>query len=161
MKPKIEKLGISKTNNREVYYISTSTVEWYDLLPDDNWLVLPIVDRKETELINFISNACLKRNVRYICTLGKECEYVHDSFDETILIRRIKNNLPFDSPDDFEYEPMTTWHNNFEEGFWFGLIVAFDDNFEIDKVVCLDLTNDYKETIRELLGKINSGWLPD
>ena len=156
----MEKLG--QANNRQVYYLSVvNRANWAGLLPSDTWLAIPIADNKDKRLIGEIAHACLENKVTYICSLGKECEWVHDWFDEAILLRRIKLGLPISLPDDFEYEPMTTWHNNFNQGFWFALTSAYDDYIEIDKVVCLDLTKTgYKEQLTNLLSKINKGWLP-
>ena len=51
---------------------------------------------------------------------------------------------------------------NFGEGFWFATTLAHDDNFNIDRVVCLDFTRQKKKQhLIELIEKINNGWLPD
>ncbi len=101
----------------------------------------------------------------YVCTVGQECEWAHDWFDETILVNRINKKLPIDSPDDFDEEPMTTWHNDFDEGFWFATTSAYpsinDEYVYVDKVVCLDLTDKpNRQRLTDLIAKINSGWLP-
>ncbi len=56
---------------------------------------------------------------------------------------------------------MTTWHDDFKEGVWFALTVAYDDYKEINAVVCIDMTEQgEKERIGSLLEAINNGWLP-
>jgi hypothetical protein len=158
---KMNKIGQAKSTNRDVYYISTKTDNWTNFLPTNNWLALPICDHRDTELLDKVAHSCLDNNVTYICTVGQECELTHDWFDETILERRIKSGQPVDTPDDFEDEPMTTWHNDFEEGFWFALTSAYEGDKEINKVVCIDLTNsNHKEKLNSLLTRINKGWLP-
>ena len=158
----MDKLGHARTSEREVFYLSTTTENWYDLLPMENWLVLPIVEKKDVELWSNVAKACLDNQVTYVCTIGNECEQLHDWFDETILVRRFQINQSIGSPDDFENEPMTTWHKDFEEGFWFSITSAYDGNKEISSVVCLDLTeNGNKSKLSSLLSAINNGWLPD
>ncbi|MFB6320857.1 hypothetical protein, partial [Saccharicrinis sp. FJH54] len=67
-----------------------------------------------------------------------------------------------DNPDDFETEPMTTWHNDFNEGVWFAITNAFVDYKEINKIVCLDLTNlGERNRLIDIILKIKTGWLPD
>jgi hypothetical protein len=56
-------------------------------------------------------------------------------------MRRIKNGLSVESEQDFEFKPMTTWHNDFDEGVRFAINSAYDDYVEIDKVIFLDMTD--------------------
>jgi hypothetical protein len=157
---------IGNINERLIYYLSVEkTTDWADKLPNKNWLVVPICDRRDTALIDKVVQACLDKNVLYVCAIGQECEWAHDWFDETILTNRINKKLPISCPDDFDEEPMTTWHDDFVEGLWFAATAAFpsinDEYIYVDKVVCLDLTDKAnKEYLTELTIKINSGWLP-
>jgi len=155
------KIGTAKLTNRIVYYLSTISDPWIDQLPSSKWLVLSIIDTKDSATLDKIAKACLDKNVEYICAVGSECEHAHDWFDETIVERRINNGQPLDTVDDFEDEPMTTWHNDFSEGFWFALTSAFNGDKQIDTVVCLDTTEkECRLQLMELLAKINTGWLP-
>jgi hypothetical protein len=36
---------------------------------------------------------------------------------------------------------MTTWHHNFEEGIWFAVFAAYDNEVHIKEVVILDMTD--------------------
>ncbi|MBO6496379.1 MAG: hypothetical protein JJ978_12480 [Roseivirga sp.] len=154
-------LGTCLRTEREVYYASTKNRNWEKDLPFDNWLVFVISNKADEQLWDQVTEECLNHQVSYICTAGQQCENLHDWFDESILIRRFNLGLPTDHENDFEYEPMTTWHNQFEEGFWFALNTAYDEHVDIDKVICIDLTNkDHSKTLSELLFKINEGWLP-
>lgn len=158
--------NIGQIDNKKIYYLSVNkTADWADKLPDKNWLVVPICDNRDTELLDKFAHACLDKNVLYVCAVGQECEWAHDWFDETVLVNRINKKLPISSPDDFDEEPMTTWHNDFDEGLWFAATSAFpsihNEYVYVDKVVCLDLTDkSYKQRLTDLTLKINSGWLP-
>jgi hypothetical protein len=56
---------------------------------------------------------------------------------------------------------MTTWHTDFDEGFWFATSVANNDEQEITRVVCLNLTETNLEpTLAELIQRLNTGWIP-
>jgi len=56
---------------------------------------------------------------------------------------------------------MTTWHHDFDEGFWFSVAAAYHEKELIDKVVVANLTaKNYEFRIKELLEKIRAGWLP-
>lgn len=157
---------LGEINEREILYLPIrQTNKWVDNVPKGNWLAVTICDTKDKELLDKVTNTCLDNNVNYICTLGQECEWIHDWFDETILLRRIKNGQPISSPDDFDEDPMTTWHTDFDEGFWFALSSAYptinDEYIRVDKVVCLDMTTEgVKQRLRDLVMKINAGWLP-
>lgn len=156
------RLGTHLQNKREVYYLSTNNLDWEKDLPIDNWLVFVISDKVDRQLWDQVTEECLNHHVSYICIAGQECEKLHYWFDESILIRRFNLGLPTNHENDFGYEPMTTWHNQFEEGFWFALNTAYDEYVDINKVICIDLTpNDHSKILSELLFKINEGWLPD
>jgi hypothetical protein len=36
---------------------------------------------------------------------------------------------------------MTTWHNDFEEGIWFAIFAAYNEDVSIDKIIILNMTN--------------------
>lgn len=157
----MEKLGLVNSTGRQVFYLSTNSSNWQEQLPKESWLVTPIADQTNRDLFDSVVKKCLDNEVIYVCTLGKECEKFHDLFDDEILIRKIFSGQPYGKPDDFNDTPMTTWHNNFEEGFWFAISSAFEDGKDINKVVCLDLTeNGYLKKLQKLLHQTNEGWLP-
>ncbi|MFD1145501.1 hypothetical protein ACFQ4C_30525 [Larkinella insperata] len=146
---------LGAVNEREVYYFQLpNNGNWFDFLPFNNWLVIPISNERDEHLINVVAEKCLEKKVTYICTTGKDCEYVHDIFDETIVINRLTDGLPVDSPDDFEHEPMTTWNAEIAECLWFALYTAHNEYNKIEKVVCLDLTR--KESNEKILSALIS-----
>jgi len=157
---------IGQIDDRKIYYLSVyETANWADKLPDKNWLVIPICDRRDADMLDKVAKVCLDKNVLYVCTVGEECEWAHDWFDETILLNRIDKKLPISTPDDFDEEPMTTWHIDFDEGFWFACTSAFptiqEEYIKVDRVVCIDLTErSRKKHLADLIIKIKSGWLP-
>lgn len=114
---------------------------WKNELPKSGRLVLPIGHNRDKYLIAEI-DSCLNNGVNYVCTLGQQCEFIRDRFDDSVVMRRIKNGLSVESEEDFEFEPMTTWHNDFDDGVRFAIHSAYDDYVEIEKVVLLNMTDD-------------------
>jgi hypothetical protein len=153
MKPS---LGI--VNNRQIHYITKA--QYSDLsasLPDSNWMLFAIADQQQIPFLDALAKTCLDKGVLYICGAGKSGSQVDDAFDIEIVNRKIEANN-----DDYEDTPMTTWNNNFDEGFWFATTVAYNQLLPIETVVCINLTDhDYQDRISDLIHKINSGWLPE
>lgn len=152
---------IGEHNDRQVFYISTKEIDWADHLPTENWLVLPIGDNNDLELIRSIAKKCLEKNVSYICASGQQSSLIHDTFDHFIIQNKIDNGESVSNPDDFEYSPLTTWDIEIDEEFWFSLTTAFHPHTDITKVVCLDMTEiGIRKKLLKLLNKINLGWFP-
>lgn len=134
-------VDLGQKNERQLIYLRTKTDNWKNELPKSGWLVLAIGHKRDEKLIAVIIDSCLDNGVKYVCTLGQECEFIHDRFDDSVVMRRINNGLSVVSDEDFEYEPMTTWHNDFDEGVRFAIHSAYDDYVEIDRVIFLDMTD--------------------
>lgn len=156
----MENLG--KYNNREVFYLSSKPAkDWLGELPTGNWLVLPIGDCVDSKAYIELADQCLANNVLYVCAVGECCEIIHDIFDETVVANKIIAGENTNSQINFENSPMTTWHNDFDEGVWFAMTTAFNDTVEINKIICIDFTeNKYKQRVIELIGRIQEGWIP-
>jgi len=126
-------------------------------MPTENWLLMAIVDNKATTILDEIARKSIDRDVCYVCCLGEQGEKLHDTFDEIITIREVEienAHLP-------DFDIMTTWHNDFEEGVWFATFLAWDEEQEIKTVFCLDAGRESsEEKIVELIVKINEGWVP-
>jgi hypothetical protein len=154
---------IGEHYNRLIYYLKINeSFSWEDELPVDGWLVIPIGHDKDIDLIKSVSKVCLRKNVNYLCSLGNASEFIHDVFDEVKIQNRIEKGLSVENPEDFEYEPITTWHEDFGEGVWFALTTAYVNYKEINKVVCLDLTNKgEKYKLLSVVDNIKNGWLPE
>jgi len=147
---------LGRINNRDIIYVKHDTAKiWFNDLPNKSWLLFAVAGRDEREIFQEINRRAIENNVAYICAAGPKCELFHDTFDEDIVIREAENwYLP-------DHCIMTTWHKDFDEGFWFAVSAAYRDDQEITKVVCLDLTKDnMKIKFVELIKKIKAGWLP-
>jgi hypothetical protein len=135
--------------------------DWLDNLPTENWLVFPIGNDKDLEGYSKFADKCIDNNVLYVCAAGQNGEFIHDIFDELIVWKKIEKDEGVDTQDDFENAPMTTWHNNFSEGFWFAILAAHHGRKDINKVVCVDFTTKgVKQHLTNLIDKINNSWLP-
>jgi hypothetical protein len=155
--------NIGNINNKQIYYFSIfDRTDWEFLLPLDAWTAVPIIDERNREIADKIANVCIDHNVSYVCTVGKECEWLHDWFDETIVGRKIDNNLPMIYKNGVLDVLMTTWHHDFAEGVDFAIFVAEVSNLVINKIIFIDTTNDsYFEILTNILKKINEGWVPE
>lgn len=152
---------LGKINGRHVFYIRPDDGEiWFDDLPTENWLALSIGDDPNIQSFSQLADKCIDKNALYMCSLGQSCELIHDIFDSVIVGKKIANGESVESTDDFENSPLTTWHHNFDEGFWFALNAAHDEYKIIDKVVCIDYTRGVKNYLIELLNKLHQEWLP-
>ena len=143
-------------NNRDIIYIKHDTAKsWFKDFPNKSWLLFVIAGTDDRNIFNEINRRAVENNVVYVCATGPNCELFHDTLDEDIGIREVENEyLP-------DYCIMTTCHNDFDEGFWFAVSSAYGDDKEINKVVCLDITNDDMKTkLVDLIKKIKTGWLP-
>ncbi len=155
----MEKIG--QIEDRKIYYLSVNETEnWVDKLPNNNWLVAVICDKRDAKLLEQVTKSCLEKGVLYVCTMGQECEWAHDYFDEMVFIYRLNKKLPISSPEDFDEEPMTTWHNDLFEGLRFATTSAFptiqDEYISVDKVVCIDLSDKpNKQTLKSMTLRIN------
>jgi hypothetical protein len=155
-------IQIGKSHDRQIFYTNIwADKNWIDNFPTDNWLVFIIGQDKDIEAYRKLADKAITNNVLYLCATGECCKLIHDTFDETIFAQKIKNAESIDSPDDFENSPMTTWHSNFSEGFWFSISSAHHGTKTIDKIVCVDFTKrGVKRHLTNLIEKINKSWLP-
>ncbi|GAB4034755.1 DUF7684 family protein [Spirosoma jeollabukense] len=127
-----------RINSREILFVEYNTAQnWYAQIPNQNWLCVLISDDRDRRYLNEVITKIIAKDVCWICTLGKQCELVHDLIDEEIVFREVDIEdlyLP-------KHEIMTTWHHDFEEGIWFSIIAANHDEIAIEKVILLDMTN--------------------
>src|SRR4051812_48525507 len=110
---------LGERNDRQVFYLKVNGSEnWLDELPDENWLALPIGDEKNIQAYTRLADKCIDKKVVYMCAIGQSSELIHDIFDEMVVGKKILNGESVESEDDFENSPMTTWDNDFDNGFW-------------------------------------------
>jgi hypothetical protein len=136
-------------NDREIILVTYSTKRnWAADLPKSNWLCVLVDNDRPRNYIDEVISKVINNDVCYICTVGQRCELNHDLIDEEIVFRKVDiddHYLP-------KHDIMTTWHNDFDEGIWFAIFAAYDEDVSIDKVVILDMTNGHeKERIDGLL----------
>ena len=157
---------IGQVKDRQVFYISVrADLHWFDKLPSSNWLAFTIADIADKDLLSDTTKKCLDKNVLYTCSAWQLGSDTEDYFDEEIVWRQVQNEEQTEKPKDYEISTMTTFHKNFDEGFWFAALVAnataYDKNIPIDSIVCVDMTQ--QGVIRYLIlliDKIKNGWLP-
>jgi len=151
---------IGRIKRRRIYYVQIrNNPDWKTSLPKQDWVAFTIANKEDEELIPPIVKVCLDNNVRLTCSVGNHASMTEEYFDEEISWRRVEYEMK--AAKKFE-RLVTTAHKNIGEGFWFAANTIYDDNFEINKVVCLDMTKrKLKKQIIELVEKINNGWLPN
>lgn len=153
--PAFDMKDFGQINGRQIKYLTTTNSDWAKRLPTKNWLVIPFGDTRDIDAIVKVAKTCLDKKANYICAIGQTCELIHDIFDEEIVERVYVREELLDPAIYGDGEPMTTWHNDTEEGIWFSINAAFADKVEIDTVVILDMTeNGGLATIEETLVKI-------
>jgi hypothetical protein len=125
-------------NSRDVVFVEYHTAQnWFSQLPSRNWLCVLVSDDRDRNYLDEVISKIINKNVCYLCTVGKQCELVHDLADEEIVFREVDVDKPY-LP---EHGIITTWHHDFEEGIWFSIIAAHHDEIEIETVAILDMTN--------------------
>lgn len=129
--------------------------------PSKNWMLFAIADKDQLAALYSFAEKCLDLGVLYICGAGEACSEIDDAFDMVEVDRKLASLKRDLKQEDFDDSPMTTWHHDFDEGFWFSVTTAYHERELINKVVVANLTdNNYELIIKDLIARINSGWLP-
>ncbi|WP_426670742.1 DUF7684 family protein [Mucilaginibacter sp. McL0603] len=147
---------IGIVNNRKVFYQKyDKNISWGDDFSNGNWLVFAIVsNRKKTELFE-ISKELIDNNLCYACCTGEQGELLHDIIDDNIVAREIERGYPS------SVDIITTWHADVENGLWFSIYAANNEQMQIDTIICLDANgSDLEGDISNLLGMFKQGYLP-
>lgn len=153
---------IGNIRQRKIYYLQVRNNErWKHSLPKNDWMVFTIANKEDEELVPPAVKICLDRNVSYTCSAGGLAYMTEEYFDEEITWRGVEYEMKTKKEFDYEFSPVTTAHNNFGEGFWFAATLANNDDYGIEKVVCLDFTKrKVRKHLTQLIEQINNGWLP-
>ena len=153
---------IGKIDEKEIFYLRSEDIDKYlNQLPQKNWLLFAIGNSNSEKEYRCLADACIEKNVLYVCTAGKECKLIHDIFD-AVDIERLKRNGEYEKLGLSVYFVMTTWHGDFDEGLWFASTAAFSEFGEIEKIICVDFTEKkVRNYISKLIEQINTGWLPE
>jgi hypothetical protein len=145
-------------NDKVVLYISTTQCQdWFNFLPDKNWLALVISNRAEIPQLERVAKECLDKNVLYVCGTGEAASEIDTEFDIEIVNRKIAEDS-----DNYDDTPMTVFDSRLDEELWFAIFVAVHDTEKISKIVCINLNpEDLKTEIKDLVTKMNTGWIPE
>lgn len=151
-------------------HINNRAIEYLDINDDmsnltsivlNNWVLFAIADKEQMPILNKFAEICLDSNVLYVCGAGELASEIDTEFDSAIVNRMIDIGEWPNNSDAFEDTAMTTFHSDFDEGFWFATFVAAHPTIIIERVLVANLTqHDYSNRIIELIEKINFGWLP-
>jgi hypothetical protein len=155
-------LNCGYINNREIFYSDIGNgFSEIESFPPKNWLLFAIADQDQLGRLYSFAEKCLDRGVLYICGAGEACSEIDDAFDSVMVDRKLAGLNRDLTQDDFHDSPMTTWHHDFDEGFWFSVTTAYHEEQLIDKVIVANLTEkNYEFRIKELVEKIQAGWFP-
>jgi hypothetical protein len=136
-------------NDREIICVTYSTERnWAAELPKSNWLCILVDNDRTWNYVDEVISKIINNNVCWVSTVGQACEINHDLIDREIVFRQVDVENLYLPKDDI----MTTWHHDFDEGIWFSIFAANDEQVSIDKVVILDMTDGQeKERITKLL----------
>ncbi|GAB3297955.1 hypothetical protein ACFQT0_01680 [Hymenobacter humi] len=143
-----------RINEREIWLVQYNTEKnWLKELPSQNWLCILCVEETPRRYLDEVLAKIINQDVCYVCTIGAQCEFVHDLLDEEICYREVEEP-PLCLP---KYDIITTWHNDFDEGIWFAIFAAYADAVEIKTVIILDMTaGKEQERIKEILNGIEN-----
>lgn len=153
---------LGNIRERAIYYLSTKyTPKWAILLPKAHWVAFTIADNTNKEELWKATAQILEKGAGYTCSAGEQGDLMHSYFDDHIVLHALQQEEKTGKAFDYEYAPMTTGHQNFSEGFWFAITLAYDDWISMNKVICLDFTTrKVEQHLTTLIQKIKEGWLP-
>ena len=125
-----------------------------------------MVNEDDKHFLNGLIDKCLDKDACYICSTGQLASQTEDYFDEEIVWREVQKESVTGKPQDYDMAPMTSFHRNFDEGFWFATTLArqiVKEEYVIsNQVVCIDCTvQRVRRHLVKLIENINSGWLPN
>lgn len=149
-------------NDRKILYLQLKdNLEDLKSAALTNWIVFVIADDINLPILEKLADMCIDNDVLYMCATGKVCSQVDDLFDMNMVMRDIEGRP---KPSWYKVDNdvlMTTWHYDFDEGFWFCSTQANYEGYKIDTVLVANLTEiDYLPKIQELTKLIAEGWHP-
>jgi len=147
--------SIAEINNRRIYFKEFGTSKnWFSDFPNRNWSLIIIADDMNTNYFDEIIRKAIDNDVIFISSIGKHQELIHDLADEELEMRDVENQyLP-------KHNIITTGHEDFEEGIWFGIYVAESIEKIIEQVLILDVSRNNRTKTIELIKKFELGYLP-
>jgi hypothetical protein len=151
-----------KVNDRRILYMDIADdLKEFAGMTLTNWMVFVITDESKLHIMEPFAELCIDKGVQYMCATGKAGSAIDHIFDIAMVMRQIEGRplqLWYTKEEDCL---MTTWDEDFEEGFWFATSAAFYDDLIMETVVVVNFTTEsYYDKIVRLSEQINSGWLP-
>lgn len=120
------------TFERQIFFLPLESLESLPFnlhLPTPHFVLFLACDADNitTDSIYAFAQKVVSLGVAYVCTWGKDCEQIHDIFDEFLVMREIEEGKPLP-------HIMTTWHtkDTLDEALWFALSVTIPDDAFID-----------------------------
>jgi len=150
---------MDRINSRNIKYVEFDTsTNWGSNLPSGNWLAIILTKQRNKKYFDEVIKKSIDRNVCFICSIGEQQDLVHDMADEEIVFRDVDTE-PLHLP---KHMIVTTGHEDLEEGVWFGVFTASNDECEIEEVVIINVTNDdiNGQKITDLTAKFQQGYIP-
>ncbi len=149
---------LNEINNRKILYLQIrDNLDELKTINLTNWVVFVIEDNINNPILEPFANLCIDKNILYMHATGKACSEIDDLFDCVMILRKEKGAKPpqwMISEDDVL---MTSWDYNFEDAFWFITMAVNYEDFKIDTVLVVNLTdNDLLEKLQNLAKKISS-----
>jgi hypothetical protein len=157
---------LGQIGERQIFYCNLR--EDPDCLKDiqfQDCIAFTIANQEDKDILPELVTGCLNMGVCYTCSTGEIASLTEDYFDDEIVSREINIEERTGIASDYETTPMTSFHRNFNEGFWFSAVVAKQIINEIyvesNQLVCIDCTSQkVRGHLIRLIGMINDGWLP-
>ena len=151
---------IGKHKLNHVYYYSLHLHE-LDSLPREHWVCLGIANRDFDK--NFFEEFIIfsaSKGLLEFKGQGAFGELLHDLFDEVIM--------EYEFQEEVKTDIMTTWRNNgpndLADNFWgcfYAIVLPENVQQSQLSIVCIGFDGeDYSETLKELLERMNQGWVP-
>jgi hypothetical protein len=130
-----------------------------------DWIAFTIADLDDKGLLRDLVAGCLNTGTCYTNSAGEIASLTEDYFDEEIVTREIEVEQKTGIVSDYEAAPLTAFHKNFDEGFWFSAVIAKQIINEVyvesKQLICVDCTSQkVRGHLIRLIGMINDGWLP-
>ena len=152
----------ARINNRKIVYLDiVDDLREFNALPLNKWILFVIEDDIMNPVLPFFASLCIEKDVVYVCSAGKACSEMDDLFDMEMVNREMEGKYIPEWIQNDDDVLMTTWHEDFDEGFCFATTVAGYNDIPITDVVVVNLTKQkYLRKIEELTQRINEGWAP-
>lgn len=150
---KIESHGRDNTSERDLFSVDINSLADYPLevnLPGQFFILLNAgnaANWSDQKIADF-DQKTLNQGAVHFCAWGADCERVHDTLDETIIMHWVDSGLTF------EKTIITTWHSDEDLGdaLWFALQVAvpsaaYDPECNSVLVVSADSEENYSSIV--------------